>query len=211
MHDVIVSRQQSLAESDLRAMYQLRCSVFKGRLNWDVAVEGDEERDNYDNPETLYSLGKSADGSVDGCWRVLPTEGPYMLPEVFPELLHGLPPPKSPRIWELSRFAVRGSGAALTRNPLTVQLVAKAVEYARRCGIDRYVTVISVAVERLLQRAGLHIHRLGPPVRIGAALTVACFIEIDDITSRAVSGHTAGTWYRSGHARDVGPTGRPFL
>jgi acyl homoserine lactone synthase len=198
MHNVIVSQHRSLADSDLRGMYQLRFSVFKGRLNWDVAIEGDEERDSYDNPETIYILAKSGDGSVDGCWRLLPTEGPYMLRDVFPELLHGLPAPESPRIWELSRFAVstRGmSGTAFAFNPLTLQLMAKAVEHARRCGIDRYVTVTSVAVERLLLRQGLHIHRLGPPIRIGAVLTAACFIEIDDITSRAVSTHTTGSLY----------------
>ena len=33
---------------------------------------------------------------------------------------------------------------------------------------------------------GLHIHRLGAPVRIGSVLTVACFIEVDEITLKAI-------------------------
>lgn len=195
MHNIIVSRLQSLPPADLHGMYQLRFSMFKKRLDWDVTTDDEEERDSYDGPDAVYILAKAPDGPVDGCWRLLPTMGPYMLRDVFPVLLHGLPAPLSPRIWELSRFAVstRGSaGATFAFNPLTVQLMAKAVEYAQSRNIERYATVTSVAVERLLKKQGLNIHRIGPPIRIGSVLTVACFIEIDDITSRAVCLRSAG-------------------
>ena len=32
-------------------------------------------------------------GTLRGCWRLLPTEGPYMLKDSFPELLHGAEAP----------------------------------------------------------------------------------------------------------------------
>ncbi len=38
--------------------------------------------------------------------RLLPTTGPYMLADVFPQLLRGEDPPKAEHIWEISRFAV---------------------------------------------------------------------------------------------------------
>jgi len=37
-----------------------------------------------------------------------------------------------------------------------------------------------------MKRQGLHIHRIGPPIRIGVVMTVACIIEVDEITLNAV-------------------------
>ena len=42
------------------------------------------------------------------------------------------------------------------------------------------------AIERMLKKQGVNVYRLGPPVRIGGVLTVACFIEADDVTDRAL-------------------------
>ncbi len=41
-----------------------------------------------------------------GSWRLLPTTGPYMLRDVFPQLLHGVAAPAAADTWEISRFAV---------------------------------------------------------------------------------------------------------
>jgi acyl homoserine lactone synthase len=190
MHQIYISGQSSIPARDLHDMYHLRFSTFKQRLNWNVLTENDEERDAFDRPEAVYILAKTESGEVEGCWRLLPTTSPYMLRDTFPELLYGQPAPNSSSIWELSRFAVRtrgSSGEAFSFRPLTLQLMAKAVEFAKLNGIECYVTVTSVAVERLLKRQGLNVHRIGPPMRLGEVLTVACVIEIDDITSNAVS------------------------
>jgi acyl homoserine lactone synthase len=172
-------------------MFGLRYATFKERLDWDVAVDDAQERDIFDDAdEAQYILAKSDAGNVDGCWRLLPTVREYMLSNLFPELLHGMPAPRSPFIWELSRFAVNTRGTAgtgLSFRPLTLQMMSLAYDFAKSRGIHRYVTVTTVAIERLLKRQGVHIHRIGPPLQIGIVMTVACFIEIDDITARAIS------------------------
>jgi acyl homoserine lactone synthase len=43
-----------------------------------------------------------------------------------------------------------------------------------------------VAVERLIRHLGVNISRIGPPIKIGRVLTVACYIEIDAITEFAL-------------------------
>jgi acyl homoserine lactone synthase len=191
MPTLLVSPGNELSRSDARGMFGLRYSTFKERLDWDVEVDDAQERDVFDDAdEVQYILAKSDAGHVDGCWRLLPTLQNYMLSDLFPELLHGMPAPRSPRIWELSRFAVntRGTaGAGMSFRPLTLQMMSLAYEFAKNRGIHRYVTVTTVAIERLLKRQGVHIHRLGPPLQIGIVMTVACFIEIDDITARAIS------------------------
>ena len=43
---------------------------------------------------------------IIGGWRLRPTTLPYMMKDVFPQLLGGTPAPVRPDIWEISRFAV---------------------------------------------------------------------------------------------------------
>ena len=76
----------------------------------------------------VYVVGEEA-GRVVGCARLLPTTRPYLLGEVCPQLLNGMPPPSSPEIWELSRFAAldfdekRTSPLGQFSSPVAVELL----------------------------------------------------------------------------------------
>src|SRR5690348_10357820 len=89
----------------LEGMFRLRHEVFKERLDWEVGSRAGKERDVFDDLDPVYIVCEK-DGDVLGSWRLLPTTGPYMLQDVFPELLHGQPAPNAPHVWEISRFAV---------------------------------------------------------------------------------------------------------
>jgi acyl homoserine lactone synthase len=178
-------------------MFRLRYETFHDRLGWNVKVTDDGlEIDDFDRVERVhYIVAKAPDSGIDACWRLLPTLGPNMLRDVFPQLLHGQAAPAAADVWELSRFAVATDRLASQESAGTHQLgfgelskalMRQSAVFARRHGIARYVTVTTTAIERLLKRQGLHIHRAGPPIRIGEVMTVACFIEIDEITLRAI-------------------------
>ena len=171
-------------------MYRLRHDVFHDRLGWDVNSDNGLEHDEFDMADPVYVLVKD-DDEVMGCWRLLPTTGPNMLRDVFPQLLHGQPAPQQKDVWELSRFAINTSrleskGFGLSDVP--VQMIREAVRFARRNGIRRYVSVTSVAIERMFLKLGINVSRLGEPVRIGRVLTVACAMEIDQVTEYALFG-----------------------
>ncbi len=65
-------------------MHKLRAKVFKGRMGWDVPVISGMEIDGYDAIDPMYMLMRAPEGVLCGCWRLLPTEGPYMLKDSFP-------------------------------------------------------------------------------------------------------------------------------
>lgn len=178
-------------DSGIRAsMYRLRHSVFHDRLGWDVTSDNGMEHDAFDNLDPVYVLVRDPGDEVRGCWRLLPTTGPYMLKDVFGELLHGRPAPKQRDVWEMSRFAVAAqdgnAGFGFTDIPL--RMMQTAWHFAQQNGIRRYVTVTSVSVERMMRKTGLPVERFGPPLRIGRVLTVACSIEVDAITQFALFG-----------------------
>ncbi len=190
VHLVQTFSTQQLAHEDMVGMHRLRYEVFAERLGWDVKTEDGMERDQFDDvAQVNFMLAKSPEGCVDGCWRVLPTTGPYMLRDVFPELLHGQAPPMSGDCWELSRLAVATNRTATGNasfGPISMALMAELASFALKRGINRYVAVTTPAVERMLKYQGLHIHRVGPPMRIGVSMALACMIELDDITLKAV-------------------------
>jgi acyl homoserine lactone synthase len=177
-------------------MFKLRYDTFFTRLGWDVQTFDGQEIDEFDQGDLArYIVAKSPESGVDACWRLLPTLGPNMLRDVFPELLHGLPAPAAADVWELSRFAInanRATGADNAGNhqigfgELSLSLMVEAARFAQANGIARYVTVTTAAIERMMKGLGLHIHRLGAPRKIGSVLTVACFIEVDEQTLKAI-------------------------
>jgi len=85
-------------------LFHYRYKVFVEQLGWDLDTPHDREKDQFDHHDTLYVIARDIHKQVVGCARLLPTTSSYLLEEVFPQLLNGMPAPKSPEIWELSRF-----------------------------------------------------------------------------------------------------------
>lgn len=166
----------------LDSMHEFRREVFVNRLGWSLPMMNGMERDQYDNETAMYFVACDEHERVTACARLLPTTASYMLPELFPQLLGGNPAPRDPAIWELSRFAtsVRETreGRVLSLSKPTLDLLDSVLEFARRRGAARLALVTSIAIERLMLRAGINAHRIGPPANIDGTLCVALFIEV---------------------------------
>ena len=104
-----IGLRQEFDNEEINEMYRLRARVFKDRMGWDVPTIAGMEIDGYDALGPHYMLIKGG-GAVCGCWRLMPTEGPNMLRDTFPQLLHGDAAPTGRHIWELSRFAIEAGG-----------------------------------------------------------------------------------------------------
>lgn len=186
---ITIDKQRSFDLDALAQMYRLRARIFRERMGWEVAVLSGMEIDDYDARSPYYMLVRDEAGAVCGCWRLLPTEGPYMLRDTFPQLLYGQAAPASPRVWELSRFAiVSPEQAGYGFGELAFDAMRAVVSFADRMGVTSYVTVTTTAVERLLARARIQMRRFGPPVRIGNVSAVALEIDLGAQTHDALFG-----------------------
>lgn len=155
---VIDALNRSRLEAVLDDMFELRARVFAGRLGWDVEVRGGREEDAFDALDPAYVVGLDGEGRVVSCARLLQTTGPHMLADVFGAILGGEPPPRSPHLWESTRFCVdterlgRGAGEGSVSRA-TCELMVGTLEYARRAGIRDIVTVIDPIMDRVLRRS----------------------------------------------------------
>lgn len=187
---IVVGRTDngSLPAPMVDCMHALRYRAFRERLQWDVPVTDNRERDRYDECNAVFVLASKAQRVV-GCCRLLPTVGPYMLKDTFSDLLHGATAPTAEDIWEISRFAAtREDGAGFRFSPIPASMIRELVRYALTHGIRSYVFVTTLGFERLLQHMGIHIERFGAPKRIGIEDSVALWMHNDAQTIRACSG-----------------------
>lgn len=184
-----IASRREFDSADLWEMHRLRTKVFKDRMGWDVPIISGMEIDGYDALNPYYMMIREPAQGLRGCWRALPTEGPYMLKDTFPELLHGHPAPEDPKIWELSRFAIEAEGPqGFGFSGLSLDALREIVTFGDRMGIEHYVTVTTSSIERMMRRAGFAVTRFGPPIRIGVENAVAVDFDIGEQTHEALFG-----------------------
>lgn len=194
MEQIVLAQRRdgSLNHQTTASMYRFRHDVFHDRLGWDVVSDNGMEHDEFDELDPVYVLAKR-DLEVRGCCRLLPTTGPYMLKDTFPQLLHGQTAPQRDDVWELSRFAIttlgyEGEMQGFGFNGTPVEIMQMLYRFAKANGIKQYLAVTTVAIERLLSKLGVTTNRLGPPIKIGKVRTVSCAIEVDSLTEFAIFG-----------------------
>lgn len=188
-----IGMRQEFDNADINDMYRLRARVFHGRLGWDIPTIAGMEIDGYDALGPHYMLIQDSDRRVRGCWRLMPTEGPNMLKDTFPQLLHGVEAPVGRTIWELSRFAIETDrdGQSFGFADLTMTAIREIILHAERTGLTRYVTVTTTAIERMLRKTGMHVDRIAPPLQIGVERAVALNVWINEKTHTALFGSMA--------------------
>jgi acyl homoserine lactone synthase len=192
--NITIGSQRSFDLDALAQMYRLRAKVFGERMGWEVAILSGMEIDGYDALSPHYMLVHDENDTLCGCWRIMPTVGPYMLRDTFGQLLHGQPAPSSRDVWELSRFAIvapetPGFGFA----GLALEAMREVVKFADRMGISSYVTVTTTAIERLLRKTGVETRRFGPPMKIGVENAVGLTIDLGERTHHALFEHCVET------------------
>ena len=182
---VISGIAATLPQGYLGRVTHYRHRVFVEELGWQLDARDGAETDRFDRPDTVHVMVEDESGELAGCARLLPTTQPYLLAELFPQLLNGLPPPRDATVWELSRFAAMDFNAraapslAQFTTSATALLMRAAMACAAARGARRLITVSPLGIERLIRKLGIGAHRAGPPMLIGGHAIFACWIEVE--------------------------------
>ncbi|MFT4118337.1 acyl-homoserine-lactone synthase TraI [Bradyrhizobium sp.] len=183
----IDANNQVSRKSLLDEMFRLRARIFADRLGWQVRIEQGRERDQYDSLCPTYILALTGEGAVAGCARLLPTTGPTMLSETFPQLLAGGTLRGARTMVESSRFCVDTRVAGRGQlHEATLTMFAGIIEWSMANGFNEIATATDVRLERILQRAGWPMKRLGSVELIGETLSVAGILPADQTSFEQV-------------------------
>jgi N-acyl-L-homoserine lactone synthetase len=179
MINFIDQHNSSAYANDLRSFFELRHHIFIDQLGWSIetAVDG-IERDQYDTQDAIYITINNEHGNAVAGARLLPTSKPCIMNEIFPSLVDG-DLPRSPRIFEITRFAVdqrreRISGCQELRICLLWGILAAAL--ALRA--EKLVSISYARLEPMLVKAGYRFRHLGQPSTIDGLPTVALEYDV---------------------------------
>jgi acyl homoserine lactone synthase len=148
-----------LAES----VQRFRKSLFVDRLGWNLSVQKCREVDEFDTPDAVYGA-LFQEGEMLGCFRACRTDQPYLAATVFPELAGQRAYPKSPDVWEISRFGVAAHSHHYAHSRLLYSLMF-AFAYAQQT--TSLVAIADLNHERLLRLLGIRTQRFGEPKVVG--------------------------------------------
>ena len=184
MIKLIEGSYASFFPRDMDAMFRNRAETFSERLGWEVVVRNGRERDRFDDANPLYLI--SVDPETERYWgslRLLPTTGPNMLRDVFPELLGEGQTIESATIWESSRIcavSVEGQPERTHKgvNLALGELLLGIGEVGLIAGLTQIVSVFDARVFRVLKAAGCNPEIVGRPQRIGEIMCYAGMFDI---------------------------------
>lgn len=162
----------------LRSMFEARKQVFVDLLGWDVPIVEDKyEIDQFDDEHAYYLMIADERGDHLGSARLLPTNRPHLLGDLFPELCAGTVP-QGDDVEEITRFCLgrnqNAAGRRATRNMLVSALVRSALER----GIHQFTGVAELSWLQQILSFGWQCRPLGTPRRIGSSMIGALAIDI---------------------------------
>jgi N-acyl-L-homoserine lactone synthetase len=191
MLKLIEGSYASFFPKEIDAMFRNRAEVFSDRLGCEVAVEDGYERDYFDDANPLYLV--SVDPDTEQYWgslRLLPTTGPNMLRDVFPQLLDG-DFIESATIWECSRICAATAPGQPDRsrsgvNHVLSKLVLGIAEVAVAAGLTQIVSVFDERMFRVLKAAGCNPKIIGRPQGLGDTMSYAGLFDAGDDPLKAL-------------------------
>lgn len=185
----LINCENSAAYPSLvRAMHADRKRVFVDMLGWGLNHDSDLEQDRFDNADAEYLvLTDRISGDHLASMRLLHTDRPHLMTEVFPHLCEG-GVLSGPEIREITRFCVAPRGRAADRRLARNMLVRSMVEYALLTGIRTFTAACNMGFLSEVLSAGWRCRPLGLPEMFDGALVGALRIDIDGDTLRSLVG-----------------------
>ncbi|NYH17183.1 acyl-homoserine-lactone synthase [Paraburkholderia bryophila] len=180
MEEIAIVTMDNLSPVARRQLGRYRRAVFVEHMKWDLpsaGKPGTEEWDEFDRNDTTHVIGYTETRQICGYTRLLPTTRPYLLAEVFPDLMSE-PLAGDPRIWEMSRFTTLHDNVAIDLQRMR-QLLRIVFQYAICLEIQRLIGVAPVSMTRLYRRLGLELRAMGPVAPARGDRLAAFSLDVD--------------------------------
>jgi len=170
-----VRQRPSLAH----AMHADRKRVFVDTLRWDLQHDGEIERDEFDDEYATYLILRDKGGEDHlSSIRLLDTDRPHILGDIFPFLCEG-EVPRGPDIREITRFCASPRYRAAERLSARNMMARALIELGHKTGISAYTAVCDIGFLQQVLAAGWRCQPLGLPQPYQGGLIGAFMIFVD--------------------------------
>ena len=146
LHVIDADNRKEYADT-LEQSFIVRHRVFVEQKGWlDLRKPDGRETDQFDTDAAIHMVWLDDDGNVVAGSRLLPTTEPHLLSEIFPHLATVYDIPRSPKIFEWTRFYVdHGNMANVGECNLSSHIMCGVLQYC----LDHEITHLSAVAEAL--------------------------------------------------------------
>ncbi len=170
---------------ELDAMFRDRKTVFIDMHKWDLVADGPYERDQFDTDAAVYLIAtEPRTGKHLSSLRLLPTTGPNLLADVFPQLCDG-PPPSADDVWEVTRICFAPHLRGAERRQVFQSIALASAEVGLLYGLTRYSVMAYLSFLPEVLAMGWDSSPLGLPQAVDAREPVSAFtLDVNSETLR---------------------------
>ena len=177
---VITHANRHLYTNALEDYYRIRHKIYVEERRWTQLARPDgREIDQFDTPTTIYLM--AFEGSrVVGSHRLVPTSGPNLMSDVFPQLaLRGLV--CSPAVYELSRVFVISDRRGEQAQPRVESIImAGTMEFGLIEGLSQFTIVMETWWLPRFREMGWDPRPLGVPVDINGMNCIGITVNVTE-------------------------------
>jgi len=124
-------------------LFRLRHQIFVKGRGWSLPSVNDCEIDQYDVDDAVYLLDLNDEDVIQGSVRMTPSERCSLLADYFPHLVENGESPRSPLVYECTRYIVlRAQKSREANRAAKARLLGAAVEWSLSRGLAYLQTVI---------------------------------------------------------------------
>ena len=169
MVHVVVGATNPNCREFLAKMFRQRHDIFIKEKGWNLKSYNGLEFDQYDTAESIYLMEFDSRRNLVASMRMNPTDGPYMLQEIFSSVCE-MPIPRGRDVWELTRGAL---SKTLRKSGYWGRMQCAMLETALLWGAKKATGFFTVDHIMKQIRVGLDVKPLGPPRLVEGEANVA--------------------------------------
>ena len=181
---VICAANRHIYTDVLEDYFRIRHEIYVGERGWaELARPDGREIDQFDRPDTIYLM--ALEGSrVVGSHRLVPTTGPTLMSDLFPQLSLR-PIIRQADAYELSRvFVVRDYRGSHVEPKVESIIMAGTMEFALTVGLRKFTIVMETWWLPRFMAMGWNPRPLGVPVDINGMSCIGVSIDVTDAAWR---------------------------
>ncbi|APO75933.1 autoinducer synthetase protein [Rhizobium etli 8C-3] len=172
----IIHGKQANDQALMEPIWRYRHRRFVDELGWEAVRRADEcERDAFDTSHTIH-LVLTHGHDIIGYSRLLPTNLPHLLSEIYPELLQGRPYPCGPRVFEWGRCAAEKVAPRIDNVAAVDVLMTGVLEYLVHVGAEAVIIEAHPKLVEMMKGRGYPVQYLCKPALYNGETIVAAAV-----------------------------------
>jgi acyl-homoserine lactone synthase len=179
---VVDGRNRENYRRQLEEMHRIRHRIYVEGRGWKALRRSDgREVDEFDTENAVYLLGLSADGAVTAGSRLVPTQKPHLMHNVFPHLATKAPVPRSDFIYEWTRYFLTSEPADRSaRRCASGEILCALFEYGLEAGLTHFSLVCDTFFLPMFRQARWRITELGDATPYEEGVCIAVLFEVSE-------------------------------